>query len=178
MADEWFYEVKGDAVGPLTAPQLLNKVRSLEISPDTRLKKNGSAWFPARQVTGLFEAATKQSVTYLCPHCRSEISKPPTTCDGCDRYLTDSVVKTADIPRAVRQEAVRQSAAESSVPKPKATALEEARAKVAERKAQKSASANESPVSEAPSASSESKLQSLAKRAKDLLRSATTLWRS
>ena len=47
----------GKVVGPLTAAELLSKVRKGEIGDNTPIRKNDSNWFPAVEVNGLFEAA-------------------------------------------------------------------------------------------------------------------------
>jgi hypothetical protein len=59
MATRWFYRVQGKVVGPMTNEELLRKVRVEEIKPNTDVRKDDSAWFPAEQVSGLFEAAFK-----------------------------------------------------------------------------------------------------------------------
>ena len=57
MATQWYCELMGKVVGPLTAAELLSKVRKGEISDNTPIRKNDSHWFPAVEVNGLFEAA-------------------------------------------------------------------------------------------------------------------------
>lgn len=57
MPTEWYCDFLGKIEGPLTAAQLLEKVRRGEIVYDTPIRKNNSRWFPAREVNGLFDAA-------------------------------------------------------------------------------------------------------------------------
>ena len=59
MATRWFYRVQGKVVGPMTNDELLRKVKIQEVKPDTEIRKDDSAWFPAQQVSGLFETAFK-----------------------------------------------------------------------------------------------------------------------
>ena len=61
MATQWYCDLMGRVVGPLTAEELLKKVRKGEFSAETLVRKDDSKWFPANQVNGLFEAAYKDS---------------------------------------------------------------------------------------------------------------------
>lgn len=74
-------------VGPLRPSELLTMVRRGEIQPETKLRKDDSAWFEARAVGGLFEAAVRQEVQYFCPGCDQRITQPPTKCPQCLRDL-------------------------------------------------------------------------------------------
>lgn len=74
-------------VGPLRPAELLSMVRKGEINPETKLRKDDSAWFPAGDVGGLFEAASRREVQYFCPACNRRISQPPITCPNCLRDL-------------------------------------------------------------------------------------------
>jgi hypothetical protein len=93
-------------VGPLRPNELLALVRKGEIQPETMLRKDDSAWFEARTVGGLFEAAARQEVEYYCPGCNRRVSRPPVTCPNCLRDLKRGEA------RAV------QPQANSSAPKP------------------------------------------------------------
>jgi hypothetical protein len=57
MATEWYCDLMGRIVGPLTAQELLHKVRRGEITGGTLIRKDDSRWYPAAEVSGLFEAA-------------------------------------------------------------------------------------------------------------------------
>ncbi len=67
--------------------ELLSLVRRGEIKPETLLRKNDSAWFPASDVGGLFEAAVRQEVQYFCPSCGLRVGPPPRTCPKCLRDI-------------------------------------------------------------------------------------------
>ena len=88
MPTEWYIESMGKVVGPLSPVQLLQKVRSGEITENTQIRKDDSQWVNASEVNGLFEAAKRPNVRYKCPYCGAQIDKPPTTCLGCDREVT------------------------------------------------------------------------------------------
>lgn len=87
----WFLQrMEGNVqteVGPLRPSELLSMVRKGEIKPETRLRKDDSAWFPASDVGGLFEAAVRQDVQYYCPSCGLRIGQPPRTCPRCLRDI-------------------------------------------------------------------------------------------
>ncbi len=74
-------------IGPMRPSELLDLVRKGDVKPDTKLRKDNSAWFPAKEVGGLFEAAVREEVRYYCPSCNVRISKPPITCPNCLRDL-------------------------------------------------------------------------------------------
>jgi hypothetical protein len=60
MATEWYCDLMGKVIGPLTPAELLHKVRKGEVSHQTPIRKNDSKWFPAVEVNGLFEAAFRE----------------------------------------------------------------------------------------------------------------------
>ncbi|MCD0461576.1 GYF domain-containing protein [Roseiconus lacunae] len=72
-------------VGPLQPKELLELVRKGDIKPETMLRKNDSAWFPAKEVGGLFEAAYRPVIVFYCPGCGKKIPKPPVSCRHCLR---------------------------------------------------------------------------------------------
>lgn len=74
-------------VGPLRPSELLKLVRTGQIKPNTQLRKDDSAWFEAKEVGGLFEAAVKRETRYYCPSCNKSISRPPVTCGHCLRDI-------------------------------------------------------------------------------------------
>ena len=84
---QWFYQDGDQSVGPLKPSDLLRLVREQTISADTLVRKDESAWFPAREVGGLFQAAVKPTVSFSCPECGSEVPKPPCYCRRCRRPL-------------------------------------------------------------------------------------------
>ena len=88
---QWFVQrMEGNVqseVGPLRPAELLTLVRKGDVQPETLLRKDDSAWFPARDVGGLFEAALRKEVQYYCPGCNLRVREPPVTCPGCLRDL-------------------------------------------------------------------------------------------
>lgn len=59
MVVEWYCQVMGSEVGPLSQRQLVDMVRQHQINPEDLVRRNNSAWVPAFDVKGLFEAAAK-----------------------------------------------------------------------------------------------------------------------
>ena len=57
MATKWFYKLGGRTEGPISNADLLAKVREGKITEGSWVRKDDSAWFPAEDVSGLFEAA-------------------------------------------------------------------------------------------------------------------------
>ena len=66
-----------EMVGPLKPAELLKMVREGDVVPESLLRKDDSAWFEAREVGGLFEAAMRPTIKYFCPQCGQEIMEPP-----------------------------------------------------------------------------------------------------
>lgn len=59
VSSEWFCQVMGSEVGPLSQRQLVDMVRHHRLNPEDLVRRNNSSWVPAFQVRGLFEAAAK-----------------------------------------------------------------------------------------------------------------------
>jgi hypothetical protein len=57
MATKWFYKLGGRTLGPISGSDLLAKVREGAIKEGSWVRKDDSAWFPAEDVSGLFEEA-------------------------------------------------------------------------------------------------------------------------
>jgi hypothetical protein len=57
MATKWFYKLGGRTEGPISGADLLAKVRGGIITEGSWVRKDDSAWFPAEEVSGLFESA-------------------------------------------------------------------------------------------------------------------------
>lgn len=89
---QWFCEIMGEVVGPLKSTQLLDKVRTGEIVADTRIRKDDSQWVLAIEVGGLFDAATRAPKKRICPYCSHEVEQPPTTCNGCNRWINRALL--------------------------------------------------------------------------------------
>ncbi len=86
MPTEWYYQERGQTLGPLTPKQLLEKVKEGEVMPQTLVRKDDSQWVEAGEVGGLTDAATKNRV-YSCPFCGAPLKRPPSTCRGCTRWI-------------------------------------------------------------------------------------------
>lgn len=99
MAD-WYYQVLGKNVGPLSSKELLEKVRTGQIEADTPIRKDDSQWVPASEVNGLFAAAYQDEKYLVCPYCGNSVAKPPTTCKSCDRLLERAILKSRKSPPA------------------------------------------------------------------------------
>ncbi len=84
---QWFMQSAAAELGPFAPSQVLDMVRRGEITRETKLKKDDSAWFPAGEIGGLFEAAVRSTVRYLCPVCRGEVKIPPCECPHCGRQI-------------------------------------------------------------------------------------------
>ena len=88
---QWFVQrMEGNIqteLGPLKAAELLQLVRNGEVTPASYIRKDDSAWFEAREVGGLFEAAVRPTVHYYCPQCETEVTEPPVTCPNCLRDI-------------------------------------------------------------------------------------------
>ena len=87
---QWYVQHSGDDPsspteirGPLKPAELLKLVRDGEVLPESLLRKDDSAWFEAREVGGLFEAAMRPTIRYFCPTCDTEIIEPPVKCHKC-----------------------------------------------------------------------------------------------
>lgn len=84
---QWFYQYEEEVYGPVKASDLLQLVRDQTICSETLVRKDASAWFPASEVGGLFEAAAKPTVEFQCPECGTKVGKPPCYCRKCRRVL-------------------------------------------------------------------------------------------
>ncbi len=84
---QWFVQSAEEVLGPYSPSEVLEQVRRGAITRETKLRKNDSAWFPAGEIGGLFEAALKPTVRFFCPGCGGTIKEPPCTCPHCDRHV-------------------------------------------------------------------------------------------
>ncbi len=86
---KWFVQRGNNQqeLGPLRPSELLEMVRSGDVTSDTMLRKDDSTWFAASDVGGLFEAAMRPTIRYFCPQCKAEVSEPPVTCHKCDTNI-------------------------------------------------------------------------------------------
>jgi len=94
VVTEWFIQTddEQDDLGPFPPGELLEMVRSGEVTRETMLRKDDeSAWFTARDVGGLFEAAMRPTIAYLCPECETEVGEPPVECHQCGHMVRQAV---------------------------------------------------------------------------------------
>ena len=60
-SEEWFYQVMGEAVGPVPFADLAQLARDGKISPETQVRRaEGSRWMLAERVSGLFDPPLDQ----------------------------------------------------------------------------------------------------------------------
>lgn len=60
MASEWFYQVMGEQVGPVSGTELRKLAQHGTINRDTQVRKGSNGnWVPAERVNGLFNASDK-----------------------------------------------------------------------------------------------------------------------
>lgn len=94
----WFIQQKEGVqeLGPFKPAELLEMVRKGEVVEDTILRKDDSAWFPASDVGGLFEAARRPTIQYFCPQCSTEVTEPPVVCFRCGREIREGITKITE----------------------------------------------------------------------------------
>lgn len=57
MASEWYYQIMGESIGPVSGAELRKATRKGQIGPDTLVRKGAAGnWVPAWRVKGLFDA--------------------------------------------------------------------------------------------------------------------------
>jgi len=84
---QWFIQSAAETLGPYTPAEVLDMVRRGQVTQETKMRKDDSAWFPAAEIGGLFEAAVKPTVRYLCPVCGRDVKQPPCACAHCGREI-------------------------------------------------------------------------------------------
>ncbi|MEM6689879.1 MAG: GYF domain-containing protein [Planctomycetota bacterium] len=108
---EWFIQRKDEGAeeGPLRPSELLRLVREGEVTRTTKIRKGDSTWFEASEVGGLFEAALRPTIEYLCPGCEEEIPEPPTVCKHCGREVYNAITRITENTIAVKDDAKSNS---------------------------------------------------------------------
>ena len=87
----WYYEVEGQAQGPLTAAELKERAKSGQLAPDHLIRKGEDGnWVPAGQVKGLFPKASPSPPSSRSPaKRRGPVGEAGTArllqCPGCGR---------------------------------------------------------------------------------------------
>lgn len=89
----WYVQQTDSDLGPLKPAELLDLVRRGTVIAETLLKKDDSAWFPASDVGGLFEAARRPTIEHYCPDCGGRVGQPPTHCPRCIKDLMKTRTK-------------------------------------------------------------------------------------
>ena len=94
----WFIQTDEELedLGPYRPSELLNKVRAGEVTRETMVRKDDSAWFAAGEVGGLFEAAMRPTIEYFCPQCETSVSEPPVVCHKCGREIRQALTKITE----------------------------------------------------------------------------------
>ncbi|NUQ63527.1 MAG: DUF4339 domain-containing protein [Pirellulales bacterium] len=59
MAVQWFYQIAGETLGPVSPEQLKSLVRTGKLSIDDFVREGDAAWIPASRVPGLFSSPSK-----------------------------------------------------------------------------------------------------------------------
>ncbi len=95
---DWFIQTDDNLedLGPYRPSELLKKVRDGEVTPETKLRKDDSAWFEASEVGGLFEAAMRPTIEYFCPQCETQVTEPPVNCHKCGREIRRAITKITE----------------------------------------------------------------------------------
>ncbi len=84
---QWFCQINGKQVGPLSPAKLVEMVRAGKIKAETPVRKDDSQWVTAQSVNGLFESAGKKLPQPRCPYCGVTVAALPTTCPNCQRRI-------------------------------------------------------------------------------------------
>ena len=108
---KWFVQRGSNQqeVGPLRPSELLDMVRSGDVTSSTMLRKDDSTWFAASDVGGLFEAAMRPTIRYFCPQCKAEVSEPPVTCHKCDTNIQHALTQ-------IKENSISANAEDSGTP--------------------------------------------------------------
>lgn len=95
---KWFVQQNEsqDDLGPMRPSELLEMVRSGQVTSESMLRKDDSSWFAAGDVGGLFEAAMRPTILYFCPQCESEVSEPPVNCQKCGREIRQAITQITE----------------------------------------------------------------------------------
>ena len=112
---EWFIkqdEESGD-LGPFRPPDLLSMVRKGEVTRQTMIRKDDSAYFEAGQVGGLFEAAMRPTIEHFCPGCEHAVSEPPTVCSYCGQEIHQAITKITENAISLPGESAKSQAGRS-----------------------------------------------------------------
>jgi hypothetical protein len=104
-----------DDLGPLRPVELLEMVRSGQVTSESMLRKDDSTWFTAADVGGLFEAAMRPTILHFCPQCKAEVSEPPVNCQKCGREIQQAITQITENTIATQTDPSVMGTAGSSV---------------------------------------------------------------
>lgn len=92
---QWFIQQNDEHPdrGPMSPSELLELVRSGEVTRETMVRRDDGGWFAAADVGGLFEAAMRPTIRYFCPHCEAEVSEPSVVCHQCGFKIRQAVTQ-------------------------------------------------------------------------------------
>jgi hypothetical protein len=94
---DWYIQVEeSENLGPFGPSELLSMVRSGDVTRESVIRKHNTGWYAASDVGGLFEAAMRPTIEYLCPQCETEVSEPPVVCDHCGRKIRHALTKITE----------------------------------------------------------------------------------
>jgi hypothetical protein len=96
---QWFIQANDNdpELGPFRPNQLLDMVRDGEVTRHTKIRRDDeTAWFTASDVGGLFEAAMRPTIQYLCPVCETEVGDPPNVCHHCGHKIRQAVTRITE----------------------------------------------------------------------------------
>ena len=124
---KWFIQSADEHkdLGPFLPGELLEMVRNGEVARQTKLRRDDeTAWFTASDVGGLFEAAMRPTIQYLCPECEAEVGEPPEVCHHCGhriRHAVTMIIENTIINRADQSETDHPSPVNDLLPKTQIT---------------------------------------------------------
>jgi len=110
VVTQWFIQSDDGhkALGPFRPNELLERVRNGEVTRQTKIRRDVEAtWFTAGDVGGLFEAAMRPTIQYVCPACENEVSEATKVCPHCNekirraktRIIENTIIDRADPPQ-------------------------------------------------------------------------------
>lgn len=120
---EWYYRDTDDQViGPLKPDEMLAMIRDGELTEKSLVRKDDSPWVPSVEVNGLWAAAARPETEFYCPVCNTLISKPPSRCPQCLKYIEKGIGRIKKLHVSAKQLAkIREAASQPAAPVKKQT---------------------------------------------------------